>query len=274
MGIVIRQSFKATIVSYAGACIGAITVILLYPKCLTPEQIGLTRTLTEAALLFSFFAQMGMSNVAIKFFPFFKDHSKNHNGFPFVISVLPIIGFALFVLFFLLFQNNIKSLFQEKSSLINEYLILLIPLTLFVMYNAIYETYASLLQRIVVPRIIKEILVRILSIMIIILYYYKFISFDQFVYAFVVIYGIATILYVFYIHSIQKINLKPQLDFIKNPLRREMLTFTLFMIVVGIGSNISNKIDVFMIGNKISLAGTGIFTIAFFIASFIFSISA
>ena len=269
MGVVIRQSFKATIVSYAGACIGAFTVIFLYPKCLTPEQIGLTRTLTEAALLFSFFAQMGMSNVAIKFFPYFKDSDNHHNGFPFIITVFPLIGFSLFVIMFFLFENGIKSIFHDKSNLFNEYIIFVIPFTFFLVYSTIYETYASLLQRIVVPKLIKEVLIRILTISIIILFFFKAINLNQFVFAFVSIYGIASILNIFYINSIQKINLKPKLDFIKNPLKRDMFTFTLFMVIAGVGSSISGRIDVFMIGNKISLTGTGIFTIAFFIASFI-----
>jgi O-antigen/teichoic acid export membrane protein len=43
----------------------------------------------------------------------------------------------------------------------------------------------------------------------------------------------------------------------------------LYMMVVGVGSIAASRIDVFMLGNKMSLSGVGIFTIAYFIASFI-----
>ena len=43
MGIVIRQSIKASIVSYAGAVIGAVSTIFIYPYFLSPELIGLNR---------------------------------------------------------------------------------------------------------------------------------------------------------------------------------------------------------------------------------------
>jgi len=269
VGIVIRQSFKATIVSYVGAVIGAFIVIFIYPKCLTPEQIGLTRTLTEAAVLLAFFAQFGMSNVAIKFFPYFKDKNKNHNGFLFLITIIPIIGFLLFVILFPFIQEGLKSIFEAKSSLFNDYFIFVIPLTFFWMYISIFETYSSLLQRIVVPKLIREIVVRILTIIAIALFFFKIITLYQFIFLFTCIYGIATLLNIIYINFIQRINLKPALTFIEKPLRKEMLTFMLFMIVVGIGTNVSGKIDVFMLGNKVGLAGTGIFSIAFFIASFI-----
>jgi O-antigen/teichoic acid export membrane protein len=63
--------------------------------------------------------------------------------------------------------------------------------------------------------------------------------------------------------------LKPQFGFIKKGLRKDMLKFMLFMLSVGVGTSLSGKIDVLMISQKISLTGTGIFTIAFFMASFI-----
>ena len=91
MGVVIRQSFKATIVSYAGACIGFLLVMFIYPESLTSEQIGLTRVLSEASLFFSSFALLGTNSVAIKFFPYFKNEKNNHNGFPFIITFFPVL---------------------------------------------------------------------------------------------------------------------------------------------------------------------------------------
>lgn len=268
MGVVIRQSIKATMVSYVGAALGAILVIYVYPKALNPETIGLLRVLTEASLFFSAFAMLGMSSFAIKFFPYFKSEI-NNNGFAFYIFIVPILGFILYLLVSLFNKELIVSLFAEKSPLLNQYLIYIIPLTLFWMYITLSETYTSLLQRIVFPRIIKDIGIRIFTILIIALFFFKIITISQLVFLFVCIYGIATFLCLYYLNSLQPINLKPDFKIIKKPLRNEMLYFTLFMIVVTLGSNISSKIDVFMLSQKVSLTGTGIFTIAFFIASFI-----
>ncbi len=269
MGVVIRQSIKATMVSYFGAVIGAFLVIYLYPKILTPEQIGLTRILNESALLFSFFAQVGMSSVAIKFFPYFKDTANNDNGFTFLVFIVPLIGFILFIFLFQFFQGGIISLFLQKSGLFTNYLFFVIPLTFFAIYTAISETYASLLQRIVVPKFIKEVLIRLLTIVIVIAFFYDKISLDQFVLLFTGIYGIATILNLIYLNSIKKLNFKPNLQFIHGSLKKELLWFMLYMMVVGVGSILSSKVDVFMLSNRVSLSGTGIFTIAYFIASFI-----
>jgi len=269
MGIVIRQSFKATLVSYVGAAIGAISVLFIYPRCLAPEQIGLIRILTEAALLIAAFAQLGMSSLSIKFFPYFRNRENNHNGFPFLLAMLPFIGFLLFLLLFRFIRGTIVSTFSERSALFSEYIVYLIPLTLFSIYTTVYETYSSLLERIVAPKFIREILVRLMTIAIIILLFLKIITLNQFILLFVSVYGVATVLIILYVNSQQRIRLKPQFGFLKKGLRNDMLKFMLFMISVGVGTSISGKIDVFMISQKISLAGTGIFTIAFFMASFI-----
>ncbi len=269
MGIVIRQSIKATIVSYFGACLGALLVIYIYPKSLTPEQIGLTRVLMESALIFSSFAQIGMSSIALKFFPYFKDPVNNDNGFVFFIFFVPLFGFILFILLFQLFQNEVVLIFAQKSELFTKYLFFIIPLTLFTIYTTISETYASILQRIVVPKFIKEVLVRVLTLIIVLAFYYNKISLNQFVILFTITYGIATTLNLIYINSIKKINFKPNLKFLQGSIKKELLWFMLYMIVVGIGSSVASRIDVFMLSSQVSLSGAGIFTIAFFIASFI-----
>jgi O-antigen/teichoic acid export membrane protein len=269
MGVVIRQSFKASIVSYFGAAIGAFSVLYLLPKCLTPEQIGLTRVLLEASLFFSFFAQLGMSNIVIKFFPHFKNISNNHNGFLFIITLLPIIGFIIFSLVFILFRSTLTQPFIEKSKLLTDYYLFIIPLTFFSMYTAICEAYSSMLYRIVVPKIIKEVFIRFFTIIITILFFLKVLDIKEYVVLFVIGYGFAMVTNIFYINKIQPISLKPDFSFLKKPLVKEMGIFMAFMIIAGAGASIANKIDIGMITSKVSLSGTGIYSIAFFIATFI-----
>lgn len=213
MGIVIRQSLKASIVSYFGAAIGAFSVLYFLPKCLSPEQIGLTRVLLEASLFFSFFAQLGMSNMVIKFFPYFKNSTKNHNGFIFLVTLLPLIGFILFYLVFIIFRNTLTHPFIEKSKLLTDYYLFIIPLTFFCMYTSICEAYASMLYRIVVPKIIKEVFIRFFTIFITILLFYKILNIREYVLLFVIGYGFATVTNIFYINKIQPISLKPDFSF-------------------------------------------------------------
>jgi O-antigen/teichoic acid export membrane protein len=269
MGIVFRQSLKASIVSYFGTGIGAFSVIFLFPKCLTAEQIGLTRVLLEAAMFFSFFSQLGASNITLKFFPYFRDYSKNHNGFFLIISSLPLIGFLIFLILYISFRTTLVQPFIEKSKLLTDYYLYIIPLTFFCVYIAISEAYSSMLLRIVVPRIVKEVFVRIFLVFITLLLFFKILDIHEYVFLFVLIYGLAFLMDILYINKIQPISFKPNFSFLNKPLIKEMGLFMLYMIIAGSGSSIANKIDIGMITSKISLSGTGIYSIAFFVAAFI-----
>jgi O-antigen/teichoic acid export membrane protein len=172
-------------------------------------------------------------------------------------------------LIYLLLKNSILSNFSSNSKLVLNYFIFIIPLTMFVMYTTIFEAYASMLYRIVIPKIIREVFIRILTIIIIALLFFHLISLNDFVICFVGIYGIAMLINLFYIFKLEAPGLKPNFNFIEKKLLKEMVLFMLFTLFVGIGSNVASKIDVYMVTTKINLENTGIFTIAFFIAAFI-----
>ena len=69
MGIIIRQSIKGTLVNYLGVIIGFVTTFFVITSYLNTEEVGLTRVLVDAAILFSSFAQLGTGSSIIRFFP-------------------------------------------------------------------------------------------------------------------------------------------------------------------------------------------------------------
>ena len=81
MGVIIKQSIKGTLVSYGGAILGYVNLLLLFPLVFSTEQIGLYRVLIDAAAFFVIFSQLGILNISIKYFPYFQDIKKKHNGF-------------------------------------------------------------------------------------------------------------------------------------------------------------------------------------------------
>ncbi|MDE6308006.1 MAG: lipopolysaccharide biosynthesis protein, partial [Bacteroidales bacterium] len=81
MGIVIRQSLKGTVVTYAGAFIGFLNTLFIATHFLTPEEIGLQRILVEAAMLLAGLSQLGVNQVGVRYFPYFKTEDGRHKGF-------------------------------------------------------------------------------------------------------------------------------------------------------------------------------------------------
>ena len=269
MGIVVRQSAKASLVNYIGVAIGYFNVVYLYPYCLNPEIIGLNKILIDSAIFLAFFVQLSVPQAAIKFFPFFKDEKQKHHGFFLLLMIFPIIGLLIFGSIFFLFNSNITTYFITNAKLFTDYIYIILPLTIFITYINILETYATLLLRIAIPRLIREIVLRLLNILIIVLFYFRILSLSEYILCLTGIYLLVLILNLFYLSKVLKISFKPDFKFLDKKLLKQILAFTSFVMISGIGANIVYKIDVFMISSKINLANTGIYTIAFYIITII-----
>ena len=100
MGIIIRQSIKGTIANYIGIAVGFVTTFFVLTNYLTTAEVGLTRVLVDAGTLFSSFALLGTGSSIIRFFPYFKDEEQKNHGIFFWSLIIPLIGFALFILCF------------------------------------------------------------------------------------------------------------------------------------------------------------------------------
>lgn len=266
MGVVVRQSIKGTIVSYFGVFIGYINLMFITPYCLPPDVIGFSKVFTDAAVLFTFIAQMGLASALVRFFPYFNSDRAHHGLFGIVIFV-PILGFLLLLGVTFLFYQPIIRLFEANSPLFAQHFGYVLVLTFFMMYLNLFEVYSNCLYRVVVPKIVREIVLRLLNIVVIILFYLKIIDFKVFVWSIVLMYAVSALLNLYYLSRMVPLSLKIDLKQISPKVRRDFVYYILFVLFVGIGSNIVSKIDVFMISSSISLKMTGIFSIAFYITT-------
>lgn len=269
MGIIIRQSFKSTLVSYIGIAIGMINVLWLMPEFFSPEQIGLFRLLQDIPILIASFMQFGAANIADRYFPKFKTEDGKNNGFLFLLLTYPLLGYFIFLLTYWIFNADIVAIYSSKSPLFTDYMLFLIPLSLFVMYSSIFETYARIHMRIVVPTLVREIILRILFVLLIAGYALQFYSFNFTIVLYVLSYGLALALLVIYTISTMHFFLKPKMDFLDKELVKNIFAFVAFIIPGTAGSLIASKIDTLIIGAELGLAEIAIYNLAFFVGSIV-----
>ena len=269
MGIIIRQTIKGTIVNYVGIAIGFFTTFFVLTQFLTAEEIGLTRVLVDAAILLSGLAQLGTSSSVIRYYPYFKNEKHKDHGFFFWSLVVPFIGFLIFGTLYLILEVPIENIFSEKSPLFVDYYYFVLPLTFFMLYLAVFETNANVLMRIVVPKLVREVVVRVLALVVYLVYAFKLLSLDGFVIAFCSVYAVATLINIIYLFSLNRISLKPDFKYITKSLRKDYLLYTLFLIAAALGGAITPSINTFFISAQMGLNYTGIFAIATFIAAII-----
>jgi O-antigen/teichoic acid export membrane protein len=269
MGIVIRQSIKASVVSYAGAAIGAVSTIFIYPYFLTPELIGLNRILIDAAFLFAFVAQIGIPNAIIKFSPQLKKLGLLREAYRAAL-LLPLISFVFFGTLVFLGKDYIQGFFTENSPLFSKYFVLIIPFGLVCLYMGIIESFTVAYYRIAIPKLIREVALRFLLIASALLFFYLKLSIDLYVLLVIASYMLAVLILFTYFKRLQRL-MTPGEGHRRIPgeLARQIFPYMGFMLLAGIGSNVVTKVDAFMISSMIGLGSTGIYTISFFMSSII-----
>ncbi len=209
MGVIKRQGIKNTIITYIGILIGAINIIFIQPKLLTPEELGLTRLLYEFSYMIGIAIPLGLPNIIAKYFPFYKDSEKKHNGFAGFILVVFFVGFIISSLCLLIFKPGIVGYYIEKSKLFVDYFSFIIPFTFIVAAITVTTAYCQSLFKSTIPSFLNDICLRLGTILITILYFNKLISLDTYVYFFMGLYAIELIIIVGYILLIDKISFIP-----------------------------------------------------------------
>ena len=268
MGIVIKQSIRGTIVNYVGIAIGFLTTFFVLTAYLTQEEIGLTRVLVDAAVLFSSFAQLGTSSSIIRFFPFFKDEEKKHHGFFFWTLVVPLVGFLVFLIVAKLLQNTIIHTFSKNSELFVTYYKFVFPLALFMLYQTVFEANSNVLMRIVVPKFVREVGIRVCLLIAYLLYgYWKIINLDGLVIAFCITYFIAAVVDFLYLLSLGRISFKPDFTIFTKPLLKDIVFYTSFLLLNAITVTVMPMLNTFFLSAGMGLAFTGIYAIANYIAT-------
>lgn len=269
MGVVARQSIKGTIATYIGVAVGIVTTFFIQTKALQPEEIGLIDILLQCSMLFSGLAMLGTNSSAMRYYPFFKDEEQRDHGF-FGWSVLvPFVGFLAFLLFFFLFKDSVVDFFSKDSSMFGDYVYFVIPLAFFLLYIFVFETNSNLLLRIVLPKFVREVGLRVATLTVYLLYYYKVIDFDGVVIGFCVFYGLATLINVIYLLSLKRVSFKIDWKFITPKLRRDFLLYTLFMITAALAGNVIPMLSKFFVAGLTGFRLAGVFTIATNIAALV-----
>ena len=271
MGVIARQSIKGALANYLGVAIGFFVSFFVLTKYLTQEEIGLTRVMVDAALLFSSLAQLGTNASIVRFFPYFKDNRNNHGIFGLSV-LLPLAGFALFALALLIFREPLVAAYSANSPLVADYFYLIPMLTFFALYTTVFETNASVLLRITVPKLVREVGIRLFNLAAYLLYGYGLISIDVFVWLFCGSYGLAMVLNLCYLLSLGHISFRVDWRLLKGTGEAggtrgvQMLRYTLLMTATVLAGNIPLFNSLFL-GAKAGLALTGVYTIASYIAN-------
>lgn len=268
MGVVKRQGIKNTISSYLGIIIGFISLIIIQPKLLSPEIIGLSRALFAFSSLIATLIPLGAGSIIVKYFPKFFDREKKHHGFLGFIMLFPVIGSLVTLLLLLFFKDSIIQKYSVHSALFAEYFFWIFPFSVFIGFGIVFSIYLSSIYKSTVSSYMNDVVVRILHIGLVFLFYYEWLTLPQFITGYVLIYALQFAVLGAYIFGEDRPAWKFSIQKLKEEDFVEMTKFGLMAWIAAFASMGLNTVDAIILG-AYGLSDLGIYTIVAFIPTII-----
>ena len=266
MGVIAKQSFRGTVVNYLGVVVGFLTTFFVLTRFLSPEEIGLARVLIDSAVIFVSLASLGNSSSILRFYPYFADGKSRDHGFFFLTTLIPFMGFLLFAFLYCIFHSSLQNLFAEKSPLFVNYYYFVLPIAFFLLYQTTFETHANVLMRIVFPKFVREVLTRILLLVVYLLYAFRVLDMDGFVLSLCAVYAVAALCNLVYLLCLGKISFRPDFSFLNRSLVLQWLSYSSFLLLSACVTVLGPTISGFFVTAQLGLDQTGIYAIATAIA--------
>lgn len=265
MGIIQRQSMLIAFVSYLGVLIGALNTLFLFPQVLGAEKHGLVMLLFSIATVLTQFIHVGAPNILIRFYPYFKDQKKYIHR---MALQLPLMSIMLFSLFFFLLSDIVFLSYSLKSSLFGEYQNYVFPLVVSLVFFEVLVSISRSELKTVFPSILRELLLRIMTLCLIVIYSFGYIDFSTFMILWLSVYAFNVLSLSFYLISRKLLHLNFGWPIIpNNSLATKMKKYGLVTLLVASSSIFVSRIDVLMLGYYLNLESIAFYTVPFFMAS-------
>lgn len=267
MGIVQKDAFRTTVISYVGILLGYINKGLLFIIILTSEQIGLISLLITVGTVFAQLSGFGTAFTTLKFLPFFKDAEQKHHGFlPFVLRMISW-GTITTTVCFILFRPFIEGLYIDKSTDFVNYYWWVLPIGIGYVFYLLLEAYLRSFYRNILSVFAYEILLRLGVTVSLLLYWFNFISFNIFVKFNSLIYLLPPLILMLYLWKGKELHVSVKEINISKRFQRLMFQFSAYNYINSLGVVLIISLDVMMIAQMIGLDATGIYSTVVFVAS-------
>ena len=264
MGIIQRQSIKGTIYAYVGVVLGFITTGLLYPFILTEDEVGVTKLLMSYSALAAQVAGLGFNGITARLFPRFRDHKTAHKGFLYLALIIFGLGILIGLGGLFILEPWILKQGAEKSAFFAQYFRLIYPLIVFQLLFASLDNYYTQLYKATFAIFLKELFQRSLLILAILAMYFGWIQFTGFIYIFVIVISLPTLLLMIQVGREGQLRINPTLKYIDKGLWGEIVKVGAYSILTSFTGVIILNIDSIMLSTMVGIGATGIYAINYF----------
>ena len=263
MGIVLKQSIKNVVVTYVGFVFGAINTLFLYTNILPDAYYGLvTFILASGAILMPLLA-FGTHNAMVRFYSKYKDHERDR--FLTFMLLVPLLGIIPMVIFVLLFSDTLGNFISQVNPMVREYVWHVVLVGVAMAYFEVFYAWCRVHLKSVFGNFMKEVFGRIGVSLLLIALFFDVISLDAFFNYLVGLYLLRTLILKVYAFRVYW----PRFSFKFPSNSRNILWYSLLLILGGSVALILIEIDKVMLNQFIAIENVAYYGVAVYIATVI-----
>ena len=280
MGTIRKQTIISSILVYIGFLVGFINNYFYTAKVpfgfyssgntFSPEQYALTRIFFDFAQIMLAFGSLGVIPVIYKFFPYYKDNLEEKKIDLMTGSLaISLIGFLIVLGSGLYFEPLIARKFNERSILVVDYYLWIFPFAAGMIFFSVLEAFCWAIHKTIISNFLKETGMRIITSLLITLYYFKFISFPNFIYSFSFLYLLIFIVLLIYLFRTGHIHFTFSISRVTKKFWKKMVSMQALIFGGTCIAAVAATIDSLIIASVKGLATAGVFIFAQYAANLI-----
>ncbi len=264
MGIVARQSLYniGSIVLAFG--IGAVNTLFLYPGILGVSFYAIVVALLASSNILQPVFSFGMQHMVIKFYSAAESKAEK-DRILFFSLLLPLCIILPAGALFALYYDAVAAFLSTENAAMGEYVFLIFAIAVCTSYFEIFYSWARVQKKSVFGNFLKEVYQRVLIFVLLLLYFFQFLSLRGFIYGLILGYFLR--LGIMFLHSIYLY--RPQFSGFIPKAVKQMLWFSGLIFLSGFGASLILDIDKTMLIKLVEGKYVAYYTVAVFIASVI-----
>ena len=259
MSSIRRQSIVSSVVIYIGFLIGLLNIYLFTKQGIFLDpQFGLYNAFIAIATMMMAFSNLAMPSYIYKFYPYYKEHLPDKKNDQISLALITgTIGFVFVIIAGIVFKGLIVKKYGTNAPEIVTYYSWIFPLGFGLMIYTILEAYAWQLHKSVLTNFLKEVLWRLFTTVIIVLFISGIINnYDLFIKLFAFSYPFIALTLLCYLVFTKKIHFTFKLSKVTRRFSKSILKLCSFVYAGLLIFTISQVFDSLVIGSVLDDALT------------------
>ena len=262
MGIIIKQTSRNIFTISIALVIGAVNTLYFYPEFLKDEYYGLVVFLLATSNLLQPLMSLGAQHTIIKFYSSFNDKKSKDN---FLSSIIFIPLIIILPVSFLVVQmhDTIGSFLSMQNPIIESYVWVIFLVSFATSYFEVFYAWSRVQLKSVFGNALKEIYPRVSVFILLVLVSLDIIEKENFVWFLTGLYFLRLLIMIIYSLSLYK----PKFSFILPENFKEIVSYSIYILLAGSAASLLIDIDKYMIPQKEAISQTAYYAVAVFIAT-------